>query len=934
MCPKGDDPITPASGSQVDRRIVVTTTAGSSSALVGTFKLKFAGWETEFPADATGQDATTCAAWFALLGNIASATCTVGTMDATKKTQVYTITITGYVPQGAQNNIHTFDTNPALTLFTCDMTGVTSANTPGCAVTSSVTMTKEFEYCSRRGICNFVTGECACFNTYSDSACSTYNAVYTSADSDSTKTISSTFGGSFTGSVLDLQAAKAAANDFKMIKALANSVEVFHVKGNGYTWVAAGLLVATAGATVSAGGLVVTAGGATVVAGGLTVTTAGATITNVNNADNFVVDSTHASFTNTAVRIKATKAANANFYFVKLTASGTSTAILDVKGNGDTIAHSATVSTSSVTGSVITAGGVGVAKQLYVGDKFVTELATEASSSTAASVMMKGGLAVAKKVFVGGAADGNKGFTIVDGGADIYQTHATNTAATITASSASFTDTVLRVKATKQSSNNHYLFKAVSTNSGSDLVLFSVRGDGLSTVHTGGFAVTTGGATVTAGGLFVDGGGQTINAVGLVVKLGGCTIQAGGIDVSTSSTSVGPGSLFASGNSFAGNTLVLKSERAENAAFNILEAKTNCPDVACGGGGVVTTFKISGNGDTTLASDTASTSQTTGSLKTAGGLGVVLAAYIGGKLVVKDTTDSTSSITGSIITAGGIGVAKDLYVGGRLVVQQPSAGDSEPHSITGETYIKEHTNTANEGSKLYLDRSRGTYDANKAVVQNGDTLGTIGFRGFDATAYRFGATIEALVQEGNLADGSKMGAKLDFGTAAAAAITTTSRMTIDNAGQVKITATTAATSATDGALYTAGGLSAAGSSYLAGDVKIGANLVGHATGSTKSILATTTAKVTLGGGRLIWAPLVPPLRSKGRYMSTRPQRSARLLAFQTSTPSTSAVAIIPSQRPPTLSTRRTQQISSTSRLRRAASRDKSTSCATATHWRH
>ena len=176
MCPKGDDPITPASGSQVDRRIVVTTTAGSSSALVGTFKLKFAGWETEFPADATGQDATTCAAWFALLGNIASATCTVGTMDATKKTQVYTITITGYVPQGAQNNIHTFDTNPALTLFTCDMTGVTSANTPGCAVTSSVTMTKEFEYCSRRGICNFVTGECACFKGWAGATCAEFAA--------------------------------------------------------------------------------------------------------------------------------------------------------------------------------------------------------------------------------------------------------------------------------------------------------------------------------------------------------------------------------------------------------------------------------------------------------------------------------------------------------------------------------------------------------------------------------------------------------------------------------------------------------------------------------------------------------------------------------------------------------------------------------------
>jgi hypothetical protein len=95
-------------------------------------------------------------------------------------------------------------------------------------------------------------------------------------------------------------------------------------------------------------------------------------------------------------------------------------------------------------------------------------------------------------------------------------------------------------------------------------------------------------------------------------------------------------------------------------------------------------------------STTNSTSPTTGSITTSGGLGVALNTFLGGLLDVKSTinsqstTNSTSSTTGSITTSGGLGVALDTFLGGLL-------------NVTGTFTVNGATSTLNSPSTFMWD---------------------------------------------------------------------------------------------------------------------------------------------------------------------------------------------------------------------------------------
>jgi hypothetical protein len=100
-------------------------------------------------------------------------------------------------------------------------------------------------------------------------------------------------------------------------------------------------------------------------------------------------------------------------------------------------------------------------------------------------------------------------------------------------------------------------------------------------------------------------------------------------------------------------------------AFNALTADlgTGLSTAITKDGQTATTARIPFVAGLSSALVTDTTSGSTGSIFTAGGLGIAKAVYVGTTATVAGTTDSSSTTTGAIITAGGAGVAKALFVG-------------------------------------------------------------------------------------------------------------------------------------------------------------------------------------------------------------------------------------------------------------------------------
>lgn len=217
-----------------------------------------------------------------------------------------------------------------------------------------------------------------------------------------------------------------------------------------------------------------------------------------------------------------------------------------------------------------------------------------------------------------------------------------------------------------------------------------------------------------------------------------------------------------------------------------------------------TTFGVNAaaliTGIVSLSNTTSSVSPSTGALVITGGLGVTGTCYFGGVLKSTVGTAATSTITGSFQVSGGLGVSAAIYCG---------------EGIHAGSTGWDQTNAASE---LVIGRS-GT-----AAISNA----TCAFLGWlDAThpLNTSGTNGHVLLYARNAGS-----AGISFATA------NTNWMTLSVAGQLNLTATTAATNPTTGALVVGGGIGATGAIFSASQLG-----VRHATNPFLSLTDTTTS---------------------------------------------------------------------------------------------
>jgi hypothetical protein len=104
--------------------------------------------------------------------------------------------------------------------------------------------------------------------------------------------------------------------------------------------------------------------------------------------------------------------------------------------------------------------------------------------------------------------------------------------------------------------------------------------------------------------------------------------------------------------------------------------------------------------------------------------------------------------------------------------------------ISGASFTTYQSSTADQPSIIDLQRSRGSSDGLLTVVQSGDTIGSIIFRGSDGSAFQNAARIDAYVD--GTPGANDMPGRLVFFTTSDSASSPTERMRITSTGQVRL----------------------------------------------------------------------------------------------------------------------------------------------------
>ncbi|KAJ1448143.1 hypothetical protein M885DRAFT_450568, partial [Pelagophyceae sp. CCMP2097] len=471
MCAKADDPLTVNQG---HRAIRVSLAAQDASALSGTVRFTFLGYTTSH--DAARITSGECAAAWEALANVEAVLCdsSAGAFGGAE----YNISFIKWPLAPAENNFFSHTGNPPIGSWTCDVTSVSTETGAAveCNITDAVSAdVSEYEYCGRRGQCDFTNGQCFCLDDFEGASC-TEPAFYISASNAEPGAHVIAAGNDYTGTVLLLASDKAAASDFNFLKFSADDEVQFTVRGDGH--LSLSKLEVTLGATINTGGL-------EIVEGGLTVTDGGAAFADTaTDASTIVVRQKVDDFMSTVLEMTTVTAETSLFYFITAgtaydpVADAVDSTVFSVRGDGATL--------------------------------------------------IKGTLTVLNKTVTNGLEVGSPGLTVTAGGAHIYtdglhvyEDGAIIESDNVTTLLVSHRDTmdngtVLSAETTAAYTAGISLIEAVMDSGDERIAVFGVSALPRTFVYRGGLEVV-GGIDVTSGGLNVSAGGVSINGGGLRV---------------------------------------------------------------------------------------------------------------------------------------------------------------------------------------------------------------------------------------------------------------------------------------------------------------------------------------------------------------------------------------------------------------------------------
>ena len=510
----------------------------------------------------------------------------------------------------------------------------------------------------------------------------------------------------------------------------------------------------------------------------------------------------------------------------------------DVEIDGKTYLVNTTQSTDTLTGSVITTGGIGVAKNVNIGGTLTTPTETITSTINAintltGAVVVAGGMGISKDLYVGGSIHGtiagtitqtslvlsdttqstntSSGTLVVNGGAgigkDVYIGGITNNTYSRTTNWSEVYGALYSKYTADSTSYNTGGFQCLG---GVGIAKNVNVGGSLNVTNniTGGTNCTINGTNdstdTNTGALFVSGGGN-------IRKTMRCSST---IDSSGTST----GSLICHGGIGCAQTIYCNNMHALSNIFGLGEYLTNsdtiqlmlrydtsgtkqCTFQASSAGNLEITTYATGGGSIKILDTTQSTSSSSGSMIINGGAGIAKDLYVGGNQRIISTIDTTSTDSGSLIIGGGIGIQKSVYIGGELYINSQINGLAKARIYGADTQLIAGANSTNY---LYIScDTSSNCDMGVLPANSGNINISAGTQLKIATTTQSSGTSTGCVL---VAGGIGIAKNTNIG------------------GILKVLLTTESTNVSTGSVIISGGVAIAKNTTIGGTVNVGGNM--------------------------------------------------------------------------------------------------------------